>query len=109
MGRVVYQVRLVLKPEEAGAFNTWYEGEYIPKLMRETPHFTAVRRYQADFNGRTFYVTDYECTDETLPLAIAEMRAPTRVEDNAAFYRWRDRAITLHESMTLHERFSQGV
>jgi len=49
MGRVVYQVRLVLKPEEAGAFNTWYEGEYIPKLMRETPHFTAVRRYQAEY------------------------------------------------------------
>ncbi len=108
MTRAVYQVRLVLKPEEAEAFNAWYEGEYIPKLMRETPHFTAVCRYQAEFNGQTLYVTDYDCTVETLPLAIAEMRAPARAEDNAAFYRWRERAITLHESLQLHERFSLG-
>ena len=86
----------MLKPEFEAAFNAWYEGEYIPKLMRETPHFTAVRRYEGDFNGEKLYVTDYDCTTDTLALAIAEMRAPGRAEDNAAFYRWKDRAITLH-------------
>src|SRR5690349_9080871 len=83
---VIYQVRLIIKPELEAEFNAWYEGEYIPKLMRETPHFTAVRRYEGDFNGQRLYVTDYDCTTETLPLAIAEMRAPGRAEDNAAFY-----------------------
>jgi hypothetical protein len=74
--------------------------------MRETPHFTAMRRYQGDFNGQKLYVTDYDCTTETLALAIAEMRAPARAEDNAAFYRWKDRAITLHESVQLVQRLA---
>ena len=76
MPPVIYQVRLVIKPEFEAEFNAWYEGEYIPKLMRETPHFTAVRRYVGEFNGEKLYVTDYDCTTETLALAIAEMRAP---------------------------------
>jgi hypothetical protein len=109
MTRAVYQVRLVVKPEEEDAFNSWYEGQYIPKLMSETPHFTSVRRYEATIDNTKFYITDYECTTETLPLAIAEMRAPSRATDNAAFYRWRDRAITLHESLQLRERFSIGT
>jgi hypothetical protein len=109
MTRAVYQVRLVIKPEHAEAFNAWYEGEYIPKLMRETPHFTSVRRYESDLDGSRLDVTEYECTSETMPLAIAEMRAPGRTEDNAGFYRWRDLAITLHESLQLYERFSLGA
>ena len=104
--RAVYQVRLKVKPEAEEAFNRWYEGEYIPKLMRETPHFTAVRRYEGDIGGEKIFITDYETTTETMAEAIAEMRAPERAEDNAAFYRWRDEAITLHESVQLHERLS---
>ena len=106
MPRVIYQVRLVIKPELEAEFNAWYEGEYIPKLMREVPHFTAMRRYDGDFDGQKLYVTDYDCTSETLALAIAEMRAPSRAEDNAAFYRWKDRAITLHESVQLVQRLA---
>jgi hypothetical protein len=34
------------------------------------------------------------------------MRSPSRADDNAEFYRWKDRAITLHESFQLHERLS---
>src|SRR5438874_7240094 len=104
MGRAIYQVRLKLKPEAEEAFNKWYEGEYIPKLMRETPHFTAVRRYEGSSDGDKLYVTEYETTAETMDQAIAEMRAPARAADNAAFYRWRDEAITLHESIQLFER-----
>ena len=106
MGRAIYQVRLKVKPEAEEAFNKWYEGEYIPKLMRETPHFMAVRRYEGSSGGEKIYLTDYETTTETMDQAIAEMRAPGRAADNAAFYRWRDEAITLHESIQLHERFS---
>ena len=109
MTRAIYQVRLQVRPEEEDAFNAWYEGSYIPKLMRETPHFTAVHRYEGELNGQKLFITDYETTSEGMPLAIAEMRAPARAEDNAEFYRWRDRAITLHESMQLHERLSLGV
>ena len=104
MTAVIYQVRLIIKPEHDAEFNAWYEGEYIPKLMREVPHFTAVRRYEGDFNGQTLYVTYYDCTTETLALAIAEMRSLERAEDNAEFYRWKDRAITLHESVQLTQR-----
>ena len=104
MTRAVYQLRLALKPEEESAFNAWYEGEYIPKLMLETPHFTAVRRYVSQAADQKLYVTEYECTEETLALAFAEMRSPGRAEDNAAFYRWKERAITLHESHQLIER-----
>ena len=104
MTKAIYQVRLVLDPAQEEAFNAWYEGTYMPKLMRETPHFTAAHRYLATFNGDRLYVTEYETTSETMDQAIAEMRSPSRAEDNAEFYRWKDRAITLHESMQLHER-----
>jgi hypothetical protein len=103
MTRVIYQVRLKIKPEEEAAFNAWYEGTYVPKLMREVPHFHNVHRYAGEFDGERIHVTDYETTDEDLETAIAEMRAPGRAEDNAEFYRWRDRAITLHESLSLYE------
>lgn len=106
MGHVIYQVRLKVKEGAEQAFNAWYEGEYIPKLMRETPHFTAVRRYEGTLNGEKVFLTDYESTTETIELAIGEMRAPGRAADNAAFYAWRDKAITLHESVQFRERFS---
>jgi hypothetical protein len=102
--RAIYQVRLKLKPDAEAAFNEWYEGAYIPKLMRETPHFTAVRRLEGILDGERIYLTEYETTTETMEQAIAEMRAPGRAADNAAFYRWRDEAIVLHESIQLHER-----
>ena len=108
MTRAIYQVRLVVKPEYEEQFNEWYEGAYIPKLMREVPHFTAVRRYAGELNGGRVYITDYETTVEAMPLAIAEMRVPERARDNAEFYRWRDLAITLHESVQFQERLSIG-
>ena len=104
MTRVIYQVRLKIKPEEEQAFNAWYEGTYIPKLMREVPHFYNCRRYVGELDGERLYVTDYETTDEDLDKAVAEMRSDARKEDNAEFYRWKDRAITLHESLPLYER-----
>ena len=103
MARVIYQVRLKVSPEEEAAFNAWYEGAYIPKLMREVPHFYNVHRYVGELDGERVYVTDYETTDEDLDKAVAEMRSPERAEDNAEFYRWRDRAITLHESLRMRE------
>jgi hypothetical protein len=106
MPRAIYQVRLIVKPEYEDAFNAWYEGTYMPKLMRETPHFTAAHRYVAMFNGKRLYVTEYETTTETMDQAVAEMRVPSRAADNAEFYQWKDRAITLHESLQLHERLS---
>jgi len=104
MARAIYQVRLVIKPEYEQAFNQWYEGFYIPKLMSEAPHFFACRRSVGELNGQRVYITDYETTTEDMAAAIAEMRTPERAEVNAQFYAWRDRAITLHESVQLHER-----
>jgi hypothetical protein len=74
--------------------------------MAEVPHFTAVHRYAGELNGQRVYITDYETTSETMELAIAEMRTPERAAVNAEFYAWRDRAITLHESVQFHERLS---
>ena len=108
MTRAVYQVRLQIKPEDEDAFNDWYEGTYIPRLMRETPHFTAVHRYVGENENGRIFVTDYETTVEAMDLAIAEMRAPERAEMNAEFYRWKDRCITLHESIRLRETLALG-
>jgi hypothetical protein len=101
---VIYQVRLKIKPEEEQAFNDWYEGTYIPKLMREVPHFYTCHRSVAEFEGERIYVTDYETTAADLDTAIAEMRSEARKPDNAGFAAWKERAITLHESMTLYDR-----
>ena len=103
MTRVIYQVRLKIKTEEEQAFKAWYEGTYIPKLLHEVPHFYNCRRYVGELDGERIYVTDYETTDEELDEAVAEMRSDARKEDNAEFYRWKDRAITLHESLRLYE------
>ena len=117
MGRAIYQVRLKIKSEDEREFNEWYEGTYIPKLMQEVPHFTAVQRYVGEIvrswtpgdasspspDGERLFVTDYETTTEDMELAIAEMRLPERAGINAEFYRRRDQSITLHESIQLHE------
>ena len=108
MARAIYQVRLKVRPEHEEAFNAWYEGTYIPKLMREVPHFSAVRRYAGELNGERIYLTDYETTTDSMALAIAEMRVPERAAINSEFYAWRDRAITLHESVQFEERLSLG-
>ena len=104
MTRAIYQVRLVVKPEFEDEFNAWYEGWYIPKLMAEVPHFYACRRYVGEFNGENLYITDYETTVEDMDTAIAEMRTPEREPVNLMFREWRDRAITLHESIRFAER-----
>jgi antibiotic biosynthesis monooxygenase (ABM) superfamily enzyme len=106
MTRVIYQVRLKVKPEHEDAFNAWYEETYIPKLMREVPHFYNVHRSVGALDGERVYVTDYETTDEDLETAVAEMRSESRKPDNAEFYRWKDKAITLHESLRLYETLS---
>ena len=108
MTRAVYQVRLQIKPADEDAFNDWYEGIYMPRLMSETPHFTAVHRYVGETENGRIFITDYETTVETMDLAIAEMRAPGRAEMNAEFYRWKDRCITLHESIRLQETLALG-
>ncbi len=87
-------------------FNEWYGGEYIPKLMREVPHFTHVRRYEGSIDGEKIFITEYETTDDTIDQAFAEMRSPDRADANAGFYRWKDKAITLHDSVRLFERMS---
>jgi hypothetical protein len=106
MTRAIYQVRLVLKPDLEDEFNAWYEGTYIPALMAAVPHFRAVRRYVGELNGMRVYTTDYETSVEDMDQAIAEMRTPERASINAEFYAWRDRAITLHESVQFHERLA---
>ena len=104
MTRAIYQVRLVIKPEFEDEFNRWYEGYYVPKLMAEVPHFTACTRSVGEFNGQRIYLTDYETTVEAMDKAIAEMRVPGRADVNKEFYAWKDKAITLHESIQFHER-----
>ena len=47
---------------------------------------------------------DYFRATDDMPLAIAEMRVPGRAAINAEFYAWKDKAITLHESIQFHER-----
>ena len=65
--------------------------------------YTVVRQEHCRVEGERVYVTDYETTDADLDTAVAEMRSEARKPDNAEFYRWKDRAITLHESMRLYE------
>jgi hypothetical protein len=102
--RAIYRVKLRIRPEHEDAFNAWYEGTYVPKLMEEVPHFTTATRWVAEQNGDRIYMTDYETTTEDMETAIAEMRRPGRAGINAEFYAWRDTSITLHESFRLTER-----
>ena len=104
MARAIYRVRLKIKPEDEEAFNAWYEGTYVPKLMQEVPHFTAASRWVGEQDGERIYITDYETTTEDMETAIAEMRLPGRAAINAEFYAWKDKSITLHESFRLEER-----
>ena len=104
MAKMIYQVRLIIKPEYENEFNEWYEGWYIPKLMAEVPHFYSCHRYVGDLNGENVYITDYETTTEHMETAVAEMRTPERAPVNAMFYEWKEKAITLHESIRFTER-----
>ncbi len=104
VAKAIYRVRLVLKPEHEEAFNQWYEGTYVPKLLQEVPHFTAASRWVGELNGERIYMTDYETTTEDMDTAISKMRQPERAPINAEFYAWKDKAITLHESLRIEER-----
>ena len=72
--------------------------------MQEVPHFTGASRWVGELDGERIYTTDYETTTEDMETAIAEMRLPQRAAINAEFYAWKDKSITLHESIRLEER-----
>jgi uncharacterized NAD(P)/FAD-binding protein YdhS len=106
MARAIYQVRLILKPDLEDEFNAWYEDDYMPRLMQAVPHFYSARRLVGELDGQRVYITEYETSTEDMAAAIAEMRTPERQAVNAEFYAWKDRAITLHESVQFEERLN---
>ena len=81
--------------------------QLCPKVVEEVPRFTAASRWVGELDGEHIYMTDYETTTEDMDTAISEMRQPRRAPINAEFYAWKDKdkAITLHESLRIEERF----
>jgi pyruvate dehydrogenase E2 component (dihydrolipoamide acetyltransferase) len=88
-------VQMTVKKDEAAAFNTWYETEYIPAFVREVPGITKCRRFvtlSPDGQGVHTYLTIYEFTDEaaiTRGMEVMKSREGWR----KAWKEWEQRAV----------------
>lgn len=89
-------VQMTARKDQEGAFNAWYEGEYIPAFARDIPGITRARRFKSlnpDEAGTYTYLTIYEFTDEAAlhrGLEVMKSREAWRV----AWKQWEQRAVS---------------
>jgi hypothetical protein len=65
--RPFFIVTVEVKPEVEPEFRTWYEGEYLPKIMVDVPTWAACRRYTSVDLIPTRYLTVYEALSRSDP------------------------------------------
>jgi hypothetical protein len=98
--RPFFLVTVEVKADREAEFRSWYEGEYLPKIMADVPAWAACRRYTSLDRNPVHYHTVYETWDlASLEAAFALMRSPHRYASNADWDRWVGPAIT-HQDAT---------
>lgn len=67
--RALLIVRATCAPEQAEAFNAWYNGEHLPDILRSIPGILRARRFAPlpDTGSEQEYLTIYEFSDERGP------------------------------------------
>lgn len=92
--RPFFRVSVETESERTHAFNDWYHGEYLPKIMADVPAWAAARRYQSVSREPRRVHTVYEVESAAaLDEAFALMRAPYRYGSNADWDAWVGAAI----------------
>jgi antibiotic biosynthesis monooxygenase (ABM) superfamily enzyme len=103
---VTYQVRVEQEP----AFSTWYEGEYIPRLMADVPAYAACRRYTSQHADLATYLTVYEIDGmPQIDQALADMGSPSRRGENQNWHHWEEAAVPAIEASVYRPIFSWPV
>jgi hypothetical protein len=97
--RPFFMVTVEVKPDAEPAFRSWYEGEYLPKIMADVPTWVACRRYTSVDRDPAHYHTIYEVGSlADLEESFALMRSPHRHGSNAEWDRWVGPAITAQDA-----------
>jgi hypothetical protein len=95
---------LDMKPPLDQAFQTWYETEYLPLQIADTPGWTGVRRFTSVGREQPRTLTFFEAVDEDgVTRCLKDLRAAHRINQN---YEWQKRieeGSTWHESISLRE------
>jgi hypothetical protein len=104
--RPFFMVTVEVRPEVEPAFRSWYEGEYLPKIMADVPAWVACRRYTSVDREPIHYHTIYEVQSlQDLEEAFALMRSPHRFSSNAAWNDWVGPAITAQDASSYRPIF----
>ncbi len=88
-------VEMTVKPDQAAAFNSWYEQDYIPAFARDIPGIAHARRFvtlSPNAAGVHTYLTIYEFTDEAaLHRGLEVMKS--REAWRQSWKEWEQRAV----------------
>lgn len=104
--RPFFMVTVEVKPEAEPKFGSWYEGEYLPKIMADVPTYAACRRYTSVDRDPAHVHTVYEVQSlGDLEEAFALMRSPHRYSSNAAWDGWVGPAITAQDASSYRPIF----
>jgi hypothetical protein len=104
--RPFFMVTVEVKPDTEPTFRSWYEGEYLPKIMADVPAWAACRRYMSVDREPVHFHTIYEVQSlQDLEEAFALMRSPHRYSSNAAWDDWVGPAITAQDASSYRPIF----
>jgi hypothetical protein len=104
--RPFFMVTVEVKSESEPKFRSWYEGEYLPKILADVPTWAACRRYSSVDREPVHFHTIYEVQGlGDLEESFALMRSPHRYGSNAAWDEWVGPAITAQDASSYRPIF----
>jgi len=104
--RPFFMVTVEVKPEADAEFRSWYEREYLPKIMADVPTWAACRRYTSADREPVHVHTIYEVRSlGDLEESFALMRSPHRYSSNAAWDAWVGPAIVSQDASSYRPIF----
>lgn len=104
--RPFFMVTVEVRPAAALEFRSWYEEDYLPKIMADVPVWIACRRYASIDRNPVHHHTIYEVSSlADLEEAFTLMRSPHRYGSNAAWDRWVGPAITSQDASSYRPIF----
>jgi len=105
-GRPFFMVTVEVQPESEPSFRSWYEGEYLPKIMADVPTWVACRRYTSTDRDPVHYLTIYEVLSlGDLEESFRLMRSPHRYGSNAEWDQWVGPAIMSQDASSYRPIF----
>lgn len=105
-GRPFFLWQLEMKPELDKDFQDWYAQFYLPRQISEVPTWSGANRYESVGKEPTRHLTFFEAPDESTFLrCLSDLRAAHRIEENLAWQKRVESAVTWQDTTSFRPFF----